>query len=268
MKPGEILRELKKFPNKLLGQNFLVDNSAVKAIHEAAELTGDDVVVEIGPGLGSLTWPLVEIVKKVIAIEADREFVHYLRLKKTRKLTVVGGDALKIDWTAGIDGPYKIVANIPYSITSPLLRKIYALESKPELVVLLVQKELAERLIAKPKTRARGFMTVLREANAEAEIICAVKPGSFYPAPQVDSAVIKLTPFAENKMEALFWPIIESGFRHKRQTLANALSADLQIPKADTGKALGEIGLTAMARGEELSFEQWVKLSPRLQSVR
>ncbi|MEX2361774.1 MAG: rRNA adenine N-6-methyltransferase family protein, partial [Patescibacteria group bacterium] len=112
----------------------------------------------------------------------------------------------------------------------------------------------------------RGFMTVLREANAEAEIIRRVLPGSFYPAPKVDSAVIKLTPFSDNKMEQLFWPIIESGFRHKRQTLANALSADLQIAKADTAKVLEEVGLTAMARAEELSFEQWEKLCQKLKS--
>ncbi len=263
MNPSEILKTLNKFPNKKFGQNFLTDEKALSDIVEAAGLQENETVVEIGPGLGVLTKALSEKAHRVIAVEADRELAEYLRGQNLKNTTIITGDALQVEWDLTIEDNYKIVANIPYSITSPLLKKIFALKNKPSEVILLVQKELAERLVAKPKTRARGFMTVLREANAEAEIIRTVKPGSFYPAPAVDSAVIKLIP-AESKMERLFWPIVESGFRHKRQTLANALLADLYIPKADTTKALEEVGLTAMARAEELSFEQWEKLSSKL----
>lgn len=260
MKPAEILKTLNKFPSKKFGQNFLVDEKALADIIEAANLNKKETVVEIGSGLGVLTEQLALKANRVIAVEADRELAEYLRDRNLPNTTIITGDALRVEWDVTIEGDYKVVANIPYSITSPLLKKIFSLKKKPTAVILLVQKELAERLVAVPKTRARGFMTILREANADAEIIRTVKPGSFYPVPKVDSAIIKLTPFAENKMEQLFWPIIESGFRHKRQTLANALSADLQIPKSETAKILEKVGLTAMARAEELSFEQWSEL--------
>lgn len=263
MTPAQILRELKKFPNKLRGQNFLVDNAVLGAILDTAELSADDLIVEIGPGLGSLTWPLTEVVKKVIAIEADYEFAHYLRLKKAKKLTVVAGDALKIDWTVDLDGPYKIVANIPYSITSPLLRKIFQLEHKPELVVLLVQKELAERIGAPVGKSSRGLLTILTEASATSTIIRTVKPGSFYPRPKVDSAIIKLEPFEKSKMETIFWPAVEAGFGHKRQTLANALNKNLKTPKAKTAAFLESLSLSGLARAQELSFENWQALSAK-----
>lgn len=266
MKPGEILRQLKKFPNKLLGQNFLVDNAAIAAIISAAELSGDDVIVEIGPGLGSLTWPLTQVAKKVIAIEADREFAHYLRLKKVRRLTVIAGDALKIDWTTTLDSPYKIVANIPYSITSPLLRKIYSLERKPELVVLLVQRELAERITAAPGSSDRGFLTVLTDASASVRIVHKVKPGSFYPKPKVESAVLALEPYEANRMNEIFWPAVEAGFRHKRQTLANSLK-DLGLKKADSEALLAQVGLDKMVRPQVLSFEDWKNLSELLANL-
>ncbi len=260
MNPSEILKTLDKFPNKKFGQHFLTDVKALADIVEAAELSKNQTVVEIGPGLGVLTEQLSQKAGRVIAVEADRELAEYLRDRNLPNVTVITGDALQVEWDLTIEGEYKVVANIPYSITSPLLRKIFSLTKKPTEVILLVQKELAERLVAVPKTRARGFMTVLREANAGAEILRTVSPGSFYPAPKVDSAVIKITPFKESKMELLFWPIVESGFRHKRQTLANALSADLQIAKSETAKVLESLKLTAMARAEELSFEQWEKL--------
>ncbi|QQG49897.1 MAG: ribosomal RNA small subunit methyltransferase A [Candidatus Berkelbacteria bacterium] len=264
MSPANILRELKKFPNKLLGQNFLVDNAAIVDILDAAELGGDDVVVEIGPGLGSLTWPLTQVVKRVIAIEADHEFAHYLRLKKARKLTVVAGDALKIDWTIDLEGAYKIVANIPYSITSPLLRKIFLLEKKPELVVLLVQKELAERITAQEGKSDRGFLTILTEASAKATIVRKVPAGSFYPRPRVTSSVIKLEPYEESKMDLIFWPAVEAGFRHKRQTLANALNKDLKTPKLKVASFLEGQGLSPLARAQELSFEHWQALTKKI----
>jgi len=263
MNPSEILKALNKFPSKKFGQNFLTDEKALADIVEAANLTSEETVVEIGPGLGVLTTELSKTAGRVIAVEADRELAEYLRNQNLQNTTIITGDALRVEWDATIVGDYKIVANIPYSITSPLLKKIFNLKNKPTEVVLLVQKELAQRLVAKPKTSERGFMTIFREANAEAEIIRTVKPGSFYPAPKVDSAVIRLTPYTKNAMERVFWPAVESGFRHKRQTLANALLADLQIAKTETAKILEEIGHTAMARAEELSFEQWEKLSSK-----
>ena len=132
MKPAEILRKLKKFPNKRFGQNFLVDEKVLKDIIKTAALSKDDTVVEIGPGLGVLTEQLSKSAGRVIAVEADRELAEYIRHSNLSNVTVITGDALRIDWDITIEGDYKIVANIPYSITSPLLRKIFSLKNKPK----------------------------------------------------------------------------------------------------------------------------------------
>lgn len=264
MKPAEILRKLKKFPNKQFGQNFLVDEKVLKDIIKTADLSKDDTVVEIGPGLGVLTKQLSKSAGRVIAVEADRELAEYIRHSNLSNVTVITDDALRVDWDITIEGEYKIVANIPYSITSPLLRKIFSLKNKPTVVILLVQKEVAERLTADTKTRRRGLMTVLREANAQAEIIRKVKPGSFHPAPKVESAIIKITPFKESRMEELFWPAVESGFRHKRQTLANGFHTDLKMSKDKTKEILKSLDINELARAEELSFDNWKDLSNKL----
>jgi 16S rRNA (adenine1518-N6/adenine1519-N6)-dimethyltransferase len=176
-----------------LGQNFLVDQSVVRDMIACAQIDPEDVVVEVGPGLGALTDELAKKAKQVLAIEADQELVHYLRLKKRRKVKIIHGDGLKVDWTVTLEGPYRIVANIPYSITSPLLRKIFALEHKPAKIVLLVQKEMAVRITAVPGSSERGFLTLLVEAAATAKIVRTIKPGSFYPRPKTDSTILELT---------------------------------------------------------------------------
>jgi len=260
MKPSEILRELEKFPQKKLGQNFLQDERALADIVEAADINEDQTIVEIGPGLGVLTRELCQKAKRVIAIELDRELAEYLRNLNLKNLTVITGNALDIDWTVSIEGPYKVVANIPYSITSPLLRKIFSLEKRPDSVVLLVQREVAERITAPPGNRNRGYLTMLTEANGVAEIIRIVKPGSFYPQPKVDSAVIRVTP-NQNSMEEVFWPVVEAAFRQPRQTAANAIAKNLHVPKATVEQALELAGVSVMARPAVPNFEQWKIIS-------
>mgnify|MGYP001613980862 CR=1 FL=1 len=265
MKPAEILRDIKKLPKKLLGQNFLVDESVVRDMIEAAEIQPDDVVVEIGSGLGALTDDLAKRASLVLAIEADQELVHYLRLKKRRKVKIIHGDALKVDWTVTLVGPYRIVANIPYSITSPLLRKIFLLDKKPTRVVLLVQKEMAERITAKPGSSERGFLTLLCEAAATTTIVRTVKPGSFYPRPKTDSAIIKLTLLPENRSSQIYWPAVEAGFRHKRQTLVNSLARDLLLPKSAVLEIFTALKLAPLVRPQVLTLDDWLKLSEVLQ---
>jgi len=267
MKPSEILRDIKHLPKKVFGQNFLADASVVRDMIDSADIQPDDVVVEIGPGLGVLTDDLARQAKQVLAIEADQELVHYLRLKKRRKVKIIHGDALKVDWMVSFDGPYRIVASIPYSITSPLLRKIFLLDRKPTKVVLLVQKEVAVRITARPGSSERGFLTLVCEANAEAKIIRTVKPGSFYPRPKVDSAIIELTPFAKSKMADLYWPAIEAGFRHKRQTLANSISKDLRLPKNKIIALLEAQKLNPLIRPQVLSLENWITLSAKILEI-
>lgn len=261
MKPAEILRDLNKLPKKLLGQNFLVDESVIRDMIAAAEIEPDDVIVEVGPGLGALTDELTKSAKQVLAIEMDQELADYLRLKKRRQVKVIHGDALKIDWTVTLNGPYRIVANIPYSITSPLLRKIFSLDKKPARVVLLVQKEMAVRITAEPGSSERGFLTMLCEAATKVKTVRTVKPGSFYPSPKTDSAIIALTLLPENRADQIYWPAIEAGFSHKRQTLCNGINKDLKISKAEIITILEAANLDPLIRSQNLSFDDWIIVS-------
>ncbi len=264
MNPKDVLDSIEQKAKKRFGQNFLRDPKVLSDIIAAANLTETDTVVEIGPGLGVLTNELAPRVKRVIAIEADRDLAEYVRDHTAKNVTVITGDALQTDWALEIEGEYKIVANIPYSITSPLLRKIFSIPKKPSQVILMVQKELAERITAEPGSSDRGWLTLLCEASAETKIIRRVQPGSLYPAPKVDSAGLSLTPVAESKMPDIFWPAVEAGFRHKRQTLANSLK-DIQVTKEKSEKLLAEMGLNPMIRPQELTFEQWSELSAKIQ---
>lgn len=261
MKPSQELSSLGKRPQKRLGQNFLVDEKVVLDLIEAGAVTREDTIIEIGPGLGALTKVLGDRAKKVIAIEADYELATNLRNQKLKNVSVIAGDALQVDWAITVKDSYKVIANIPYSITSPLLQKIFLMDKKPALLVLLVQKEMAERLSAPAGDNDRGFMTILTEANATVEIVRIVQPESFYPMPSVESAIILVTPLEKTQMAKIYWPSVEAGFRHKRQTLANSLKNDLTWPKSEVEEFLEKSGLTKLARPAELSFEQWADLS-------
>lgn len=267
MNERELLSGLSKFPQKKLGQNFLRDQKVLDAICDAADLSSTDTVIEVGPGLGALTRQLTQRCGRVIAIELDRELAEYIRSLRLPGVTVVTGNALDIDWLATVEGDYKIVANIPYSITSPLLRKIFLSPRGPEIVVLLVQREVAERITAPPGDRRRGYLTLLAEANAVSSIVRTVKPGCFYPAPTVDSAVVKIVPHAESRKTTVFWPAIEAAFRHARQTAVNGIANTLHLPKGSVEGVFQELGIPVLARPAELRFEDWQRLSDPLQEL-
>ncbi|HUD20837.1 MAG TPA: 16S rRNA (adenine(1518)-N(6)/adenine(1519)-N(6))-dimethyltransferase RsmA [Candidatus Saccharimonadales bacterium] len=265
MKPAEILRSLEKTARKRFGQNFLVNPKVAEEMITAAELKNTDTVVEIGPGLGALTEELIKKAGRVIAIELDRDLAEYLRNRRLPQVTVVTGNSLDIDWTVTIGNDYKIVANIPYSITSPVLRKIFQLENRPSVAILLIQKEMAERIVAPAGSSERGFLTLLTEANAEVKIVGKVKPGSFHPMPKVDSAIIKVTP-SERKMETILWPAVEAAFRHKRQTLVNALTKDLPLKRSELEKFLKKNAWNPLIRPSELTFADWQTLSKEIKN--
>lgn len=250
--------------NKRLGQHFLSDPKILEKILAVGSFAAEDEVVEIGPGLGSLTVPLGQKVKKVLAIELDRDLAESLRHQNIKNLTVVTGDALQIDWQLELKNGYKLIGNIPYSITSPLIRKILSLKPGPTQSVLLIQKEVAERLLAKPGSSERGLLTLLVESRAQVEKIFNVKAGSFSPPPKVESTVIRLTPLAEPVFEQIYWPAVEAGFQHKRQTLVNGLSKGLDIPKNKFNELLEKLGLPLLIRPQDLSLTDWLKLSERL----
>ncbi len=269
-------------PRKRLGQHFLVDRRVLAAIVRAAELEADDGVLEIGAGLGTLTLALAAGAGRVVSVEIARELAPALAetlegaLAETPggKVRLVFGDALRLD-LAGLlaeDGGrrWKAVANLPYYVTAPLLARLLALPL--ELLVLTVQKEVAERLVAPPGGRRYGALTVFVAYHAAAEVVTAVPPRSFHPPPLVGSAVVRLRPRAVPPVSvpapALF-AVVRAAFAHRRKTVANALAAGLAPPGAGgfLAEALDGAGIGGRRRPETLSLEEFARLTRALLDV-
>lgn len=252
------------YPKKSLGQNFLINEKIAEDIVLAADLSKEDLVVEIGPGTGVLTEKLAEQAKEVWAIEKDYDLVEKLRRNlKLKNIKLIHQDALWFDLS--LLSKYKVVANIPYNITSPLIRKFIEGEQKPELMVLMVQKEVAERICAKPGSSDRGLLTLIVEFYADAEILFEVSRREFFPVPQIDSAVVKFMIKKEAqkiKIEPkLFFQVVKAGFSAKRRQIHNSLSATLRLEKDKTSKLLADAKIDSMARAEDLTLMQWVDLA-------
>ncbi len=246
--------------NKKLGQHFLIDRAALEAIVEAAEIVSGETVLEIGPGLGVLTDALTDRGANVIAIEQDRRFHNFL-IRANRK--VVHGDAAKVDWDELVENkPWKFVANLPYAMTSLALRKALYAVRPPDRVVVLVQREVAERAIAKnKKTSLLSLMVAL--ASKEAKIVRRVPAGAFYPPPKVESAILKIVPMTVTERIA-HWGIeperimelARRGFAHPRKFLSSNLGLDA------TGRSiLSKTGIADRARAEDLSPQDWAALT-------
>lgn len=250
-------------PKDYLGQNFLVDEIALQDIVEAADLKQTDTVIEVGPGLGVLTQQLAAKAGKVIAIEKDRMMLDILdvNLEKCKNVKVYNQDALRFNVDANVKGPYKVVANIPYYLTSHLFQFFLEQKNKPELMVLLVQKEVGERVTAKP-----GDMSVLAvsvQLYSRPEIIARVSKKSFWPAPKVDSVVLKIVPsnqYPEIKDEKEFFRIVKIGFSSKRKQLHNNMANGLKISQEMVSTWLSENGVDPKSRAEDLSVDDWLKL--------
>jgi len=257
------LKNYSTVPSKGLGQNFLVDRGALNNLLEAAELKKGDVVVEIGPGTGILTKELLEKAKKVIAFEKDKRMCALLQdsLGKFKNLKIIQGDIL----TAAFKLPknYKVVANIPYYITSPIIRKFLESENKPELMILMVQKEVGQRICAKPPNMS--ILSVSVQFYAKARIVRYVSRGSFWPSPKVDSAIIKINPLinADKKQinADIFFKIVKAGFSHPRKQLLNNFSKGLNLSREKIEKILKELDINPQQRAETLSTEKWIELS-------
>lgn len=249
-------------PNKQLGQNFLINEQIADRIIEAANLSKEDTVLEIGPGPGILTDRLVRVAGQVLAIEKDYELIDRLRKRMGQKnLKLIHQDALWFDLS--LLDRYKVVANIPYNITSPLIRKFIENEPRPELLILMVQKEVAERICAKPGDSSRGLLTLIVEFYAEAEILFEVGRNEFLPAPKVDSAVIKITPKKDlPKIEPkLFFQVVKAGFSSKRQQIHNSLNGVLHLEKDVVTKLLQDSNIDPKMRAEALTQDEWIKLA-------
>ena len=247
-----------------LGQHFLVSDSYLKRIAQAACPGDSPLVVEIGAGKGALTEHLLERASRVIAIELDPDLVAKLltRFRGHPKLKIIHGDVLQTDLTTW--GPAVVVGNLPYYITSPVIERTLALGRMLERAVFLVQKEVAERLNAKPGTRDYGFLTVATQLHAHTELLFKVPPGAFSPPPKVESAVVRLTPWARESEQsaskgdpAPLLAFVGLCFRHKRKTLRNNLSSIFGGGVLDT---LPEANM----RAEQLTLQQFRSLFQRL----
>jgi len=279
--PGRVraaLNMLDLRPSRELGQNFLVDPLALEQIVGAAALTTDDVVVEVGPGLGVLTYELVQHAGRVIAIELDKRLAARLReeFRDTKSLEVVQADVMRVAPASllGSNARYKVVANLPYQITSAIIRHFLEVVPAPDVLVIMVQWEVAQRIVARPPE-----MSVLAHSvqyYAEPSIVARVPGSSFVPAPKVDSAVLKLERRAQplvavDDIDALF-RTIKAGFLQARKKLGNALPSGLagmgiKIPKEAAIAALERTGVDPARRAETLTLDEWARVHAEIRQL-
>jgi len=257
---------------KGLGQHFLIDEEVLGLILSTAQLTRQDVVLEVGPGLGVLTRELAKRAGWVVAIELDDKLADILKqsLSSFKNLTIINEDVLRVEPAAllreaKVEKPsesYKVVANLPYYITSPVLRHFLEAKVKPQLMVVMVQKELAEEIVAKPGRMS--LLSVSVQLYGEPTIAGYVPAQSFYPAPEVDSALLKVVPYSRppvdiSDMEG-FFALVRAGFSAARKQLANSLAQGLGISKAEVLSLLEKAKIVPQRRAETLSLEEWARL--------
>jgi 16S rRNA (adenine1518-N6/adenine1519-N6)-dimethyltransferase len=278
MNVRRLLKEFDIQPKKSLGQNFLTDQRVLERIVEAAELTPEDIVLEIGPGLGTLTRLLAERAERVIAVELDQRLVELLRQTAAAKadlpnVEIIHGDILELNPADLVrqhkaDLQYKVVANLPYYITSAILRHLLTAEVRPKLMVVTVQLEVARRIIAQPGDMS--LLAVSVQFYGQPRIVTRVRAGAFYPSPQVDSAVIRIDLHRHPVVEAGdangFFEVVRAGFAQRRKQLRNALSAELNLPTSQVVQALGRAGVNPKRRAQTLSIEEWVRVWREMQT--
>ena len=267
MHPKQLLTHYRLEPKKSLGQNFLFDENVLARIVEAAELVPFEPVLEIGPGLGSLTRLLAKTAVPVTAVELDNRFLPILRteLDHFANVRLIHGDILEQNLDTLFDQPYKVVANVPYYITGAILRHLLSAKQKPTSVVMTIQKEVAERVTAVPPKMS--LLAVSTQLYGKAEIISTIKAGAFWPRPDVDSAILRLTlftepliPFAE---EPSFFKLVRAGFSQKRKQLKNNLR-QLGYNSAEITVILTAAQIDGRRRAETLTLLEWITIHQKL----
>ena len=259
---------------KKFGQNFLIDTHVLDKIINAAEITKEDFVLEIGPGIGTMTQYLCENAREVVAVEIDKNLIPILEdtLKEYDNVTVINEDVLKVDINKLAEEknnkkPIKVVANLPYYITTPLIMGLFESHVPIDSITIMVQKEVAERMQVGPGTKEYGALSLAVQYYAKPEIIANVPPNCFMPRPKVGSAVIRLTRHKETPVqvedEKLMFRIIRGSFNQRRKTLVNGLknSGELSLSKEIIEESIEELGVPLTIRGEALSLEQFAMLS-------
>ncbi len=282
--PQETIQILQKYDfhfRKKFGQNFLIDPHVLDKIIEAAQITGEDFVLEIGPGIGTMTQYLCERAKKVLAVEIDAKLIPILQetLSPYDNVEILHGDILKQNIQAIADkyndgNPIKVVANLPYYITTPIIMQI--LESRVPLasITVMVQKEVAERMQAQPGTKEYGALSLAVQYYARPYLAANVPPNCFMPRPNVGSAVIRLDCLSRTPIdvrdEHLMFRLIRASFNQRRKTLQNGIcnSAELSFSKEEVVKAIESVGLSPSIRGEKLGLKEFAALANELSEPR
>ncbi len=262
---------------KKYGQNFLIDGNIVSNIVKNAEITKEDTVLEIGPGIGTMTQVLCEQAKNVIAVEIDKRLIDVLTftLRDYDNVTVINSDILKCNIEElckqySSNGRLKVVANLPYYITTPIIMELLEKNNNSviESITVMIQKEVAERLGAEPGNKDYGAITLSINYYSDANIVMTVPASCFMPRPNVDSAVIRMDiydkPPVATKDEVKMFKVIKAAFSQRRKTLVNSVSSSTDIAKETILKSLNEMGLSESVRGETLSLEQFAELSDRI----
>lgn len=272
----QLLKQYKITPGDISGQNFLIDVHVLDSIISTANIQPTDNVLEIGPGLGTLTTELTQRAQQVVSVEFDRQLMPLLSKLETmhQNLQLVQQDILQISNQQLANyfktDKYRVIANIPYHITSKIIRKFLTELPKPTDMVLMIQQEVAERIVARPGEMS--LLAVSVQLYAQAEIVRRVDKSSFWPQPEVNSAIIhiQLTDKYLQQLQQLqlthknFWSVVRAGFAAKRKTLINNLSSSFKLDKQVVTQILSELDLSATVRAQELSIDEWMQLTQRL----
>lgn len=275
--PQVTIQTIKKYEfafQKKFGQNFLIDDHVITKIINAAEITKDDLVLEIGPGIGTMTQYLAESARKVIAVEIDKNLIPILgeTLAEYDNVIVINEDILKLDINRLVEEenegrPIKVVANLPYYITTPIIMGLFESHVPLQSITVMVQKEVADRMQVGPGSKDYGALSLAVQYYAKPYIAANVPPNCFIPRPGVGSAVIRLTRYEEPpvtvKDESLMFKLIRASFNQRRKTLQNGIANSPELPysKAQVEKALEKMGLATNVRGESLTLAEFAKLS-------
>ncbi|MBD5444597.1 MAG: 16S rRNA (adenine(1518)-N(6)/adenine(1519)-N(6))-dimethyltransferase RsmA [Lachnospiraceae bacterium] len=276
----EILQKYNFNFQKKFGQNFLIDKNILEKIVDAAQIEDTDCVLEIGPGIGTMTQYLASRARSVIAVEIDKNLIPILQdtLSAYDNVKVLNKDILKVDINRIVEEenenkPIKIVANLPYYITTPIIMQLFESHIAIKSITVMVQKEVADRMQASPGSKDYGALSLAVQYYAVPEIITKVPASCFMPKPNVDSTVIRLTsyekPRLEHKEEAYLFAVIRASFNQRRKTLVNGLSnvSDLGISKEDVKAVLGQMGISETVRGETFELQRFIELAGRLKAV-
>ena len=270
----EVLQKYNFAFQKRFGQNFLIDTHVLDKIIDSAQITKDDFVLEIGPGIGTMTQYLAEAAREVAAVEIDKTLLPILddTLKDWDNVTVINNDILKVDirqlaLEKNQGRPIKVVANLPYYITTPIIMGLFESHVPIDSITIMVQKEVADRMQEGPGSKEYGALSLAVQYYAKPEIVVNVPPSCFMPQPKVGSAVIRLTRHSEPpvtvKSEKLLFQVIRASFNQRRKTLANGLAnyGAFGLPKEELQACIEELGVPVNIRGEALSLEQFAQLS-------